>query len=132
MPNHGLQSLPDDLDGLKSPHVSFSSAAASPLESSHDAGAALEERVLGAIKSNAFVVEWYGSDDSGNPQNLPYRRKWFITISLALYAHTTTFASSVFGAATHVMAQEFHLPADAIVIGCTSLFMVGFALSPTF
>ncbi|PIB02403.1 putative transporter [Cercospora beticola] len=121
----------DDLDGLKQPYVTFSSGSASPPQSTTDA-MDLEEQVLDAIKSDAFLVDWVGEDDKGNPQNLPYWRKWVITMSLALYALSTTFSSSVFGAATHVLAEEFALPAETVVLGCTSLFMVGFATGPIF
>lgn len=117
------------LNGVKSPLISIRSGSQSPPESS-DSGSALEEQVLEIIKSKAFVVDWYDADDKTNPQNLPYMRKWLITIALALYALTTTFASSVFGTATVAMAEEFGLSKETIVFGCTSLFMVGFALGP--
>ncbi|KAF2211536.1 hypothetical protein CERZMDRAFT_43307 [Cercospora zeae-maydis SCOH1-5] len=119
----------DDLDGLKRPYVTFSSGSASPPRSTNEA-MEFEEQILAAIKSDAFLVDWVGEDDKGNPQNLPYWRKWVITMSLALYALSTTFSSSVFGAATHVLAKEFTLPAETVVLGCTSLFMVGFAGGP--
>lgn len=120
------------VDGGKSPLISFRSGSQSPPESSDrsDGNAELEEQVLEAIKSKAFVVEWYGEDDKGDPKNLSLVRKWLITVSLALYALITTFASSSFGAATPVMAKEFDLPKETIVFGCTSLFMIGFALGP--
>ncbi len=73
----------DDLDGRKGPYVSFSSGSASPPESSseHDE---FEERVLDAIKSDTFLVDWIGPGDKGNPQNLPYWRKWLITMYVML------------------------------------------------
>ncbi|KAM3419057.1 hypothetical protein BST61_g5012 [Cercospora zeina] len=121
----------DDLDGLKRPHVTFSSGAASPPQSTAEA-MEFEEQILETIKSEAYLVDWVGDNDKGDPQNLPYWRKWVITMSLALYALSTTFSSSVFGAATHVLAKEFALPAETVVLGCTSLFMVGFATGPVF
>lgn len=117
------------LDAIKAPFVSFRPGSQSPSESS-TSNAELEDQVLDIIKSKAFIVEWHGDDDKGDPQNLPYLRKWLITISLALYALTTTFASSVFGAATLALAKDFDLPKETVVFGCTSLFMVGFALGP--
>ncbi|USW48133.1 Putative major facilitator superfamily, MFS transporter superfamily [Septoria linicola] len=120
-----------DFDGLKSPYVSFSSGSASPPESSSD-DAEFEERILETIKSDTFLVDWIGPGDKGNPQNLPYWRKWLITMSLALYALSTTFSSSVFGAATKVIAMEFDMPASTVVLGCTALFMMGFAMGPIF
>ncbi|KAF2172656.1 hypothetical protein M409DRAFT_49205 [Zasmidium cellare ATCC 36951] len=120
------------LDGAKSPLISFRSGSQSPPESSDRSldPEELEEQVLEVIRSKTFVVDWCDEDDKGDPKNLPLVRKWLITVSLALYALVTTFASSSFGAATPVIAKEFDLPPKTVVFGCTSLFMVGFALGP--
>ena len=120
----------DGLTSLKSAIQSVSVASNSSQEPSCD-DALLEERVLESIKGDNFRIDWLGPDDKGSPQNLPYWRKWLITVSLAMYALSTTFASSVYGAATHAIAEEFHLSAETVVLGCTSLYMVGFAMGPT-
>ena len=92
--------------------------------------AAFEEKVIEKIRSDAFVVDWYGPDDPGHPQNLPQWRKWAITMSMALHVLSTTFASSVFSAASRVTAIEFGVRVEVTVLA-TSLFMVGFAIGPT-
>jgi MFS transporter, DHA1 family, multidrug resistance protein len=114
-------------DSVKSPLLSINSVSG---ESSQD-GAVLEQQLLDKIRSDAFIVDWHGVDDAGNPQNLPSFRKVLISISLAMYALTTTFASSVFSAAAIVMAEEFGTTRQAMILGCTSIFMVGFAAGPT-
>jgi hypothetical protein len=91
---------------------------------------AFQEQVLEIIKGDAFVVDWYGPDDPGHPQNLPRWRKWAITMSMALHVLSTTFASSVFSAASRATAIEFHVDLEVTVLA-TSLFMVGFAVGPT-
>lgn len=91
----------------------------------------LEEQVLAVVKSDAFLVDWYGPRDAGNPLNWSMTRKVLISLSLALYALITTFASSVFGAASPVMAREFGVPLSSMVFGCSSTFMLGFATGPT-
>ncbi|KAF7197973.1 Cercosporin MFS transporter CTB4, partial [Pseudocercospora fuligena] len=98
--------------------------------SDSDRSVEVEEDVLQIIRSDSFVVDWYGQDDKGNPQNLPLWRKWSITMILALYVLSTTFSSSVFSAAAAVTAQEFHVKVETMVFGGTSLFMIGFALGP--
>ena len=98
--------------------------------SDSDRSVEVEEDVLEIIRSDSFVVDWYGQDDKGNPQNLPLWRKWSITMILALYVLSTTFSSSVFSAAAAVTAQEFHVKVETMVFGGTSLFMIGFALGP--
>ncbi|KAM0702778.1 hypothetical protein Q7P35_010210 [Cladosporium inversicolor] len=90
----------------------------------------LEETVLGRIKGDSYIVTWYGPDDKGNPQNLSLWRKWLVTMSVALYFLTTTFASSVFSAAVVVTAKEFGVCVETMVISGTSMFMVGFDTGP--
>lgn len=75
----------------------------------------LEEQVLGRIKGDSYIVTWYGPDDKGNPQNLPLWRKWLVTMSVALYVRTTTFASSVFSAAMVETAKEFDVSVETMV-----------------
>ena len=104
-------------------------AAHDPVIHSQEDGA-FEESVIEIIKSDAFLVDWYGPDDPGHPQNLPRWRKWAITMSMALHVLSTTFASSVFSAATRATALEFGVSVEVTVLA-TSLFMVGFAVGPT-
>ncbi|KAI9695997.1 MAG: Cercosporin MFS transporter ctb4 [Bogoriella megaspora] len=89
----------------------------------------LKESAIGLIRSDAFVVDWYGPDDPGHPQNLPRWRKWAITMSMALHVLSTTFASSVMSAATRPTAAEFGVSIEVTVLA-TSLFMVGFGVGP--
>jgi hypothetical protein len=109
---------------------SFSSTSSSSPPHPPAEDAALEESILGKIKGDSYVVNWYGDDDAGNPQNLPKWRKWLSTMSLALYVLTTTFASSVFSAAAAATAEEFGTSVETMVFGGTSLFMMGFATGP--
>ena len=90
-------------------------AIASASSSQDDIGDGLEEQVLNRIKGDSYVVTWYGTDDKGNPQNLPLWRKWLVTMSVALYVLTTTFASSVFSAAVVATAKEFGVSVETMV-----------------
>lgn len=127
--------LSPDLAIMPSPRRKNTDTAKTPLinetpvsSSSSSSDAALEERVLEVIKGPSFVVDWYGPSDVGNPQNLPRWRKWLITMSVALYVLTTTFASSVFSAAAGVTAIEFGVGVETMVGAGTSMFMLGFAV----
>lgn len=97
---------------------------------SSSSDAAFEERLLETIKGPTYLVDWYGPSDAGDPQNLPRWRKWLITMSIALYVLTTTFASSVFSAAAVVTAGEFSVGVETMVAAGTSMFMLGFAVGP--
>jgi hypothetical protein len=103
---------------------------ASPSSSYDDISDQLEEQVLGRIKGDSYLVTWHGPDDKGNPQNLPLWRKWLVTMSVALYVLTTTFASSVFGAAVVVTAKEFGVSVETMV--CYSSIDCGLRLQGTY
>lgn len=107
------QSNPD----VKPSHTSTITTRSIASTSSSQNGMAdeLEEQVLGRIKGDSYIVTWYGPDDKGNPQNLPLWRKWLVTMSVALYVLTTTFASSVFSAAVVVTAKEFGVSVETMV-----------------
>jgi hypothetical protein len=107
------QSTLDIKPSLTSTVTTRSIASAS---SSHDEiSDELEEQVLCHIKGDSYIVTWHGPDDKGNPQNLPLWRKWLVTMSVALYVLTTTFASSVFSAAVVVTAKEFGVSVETMV-----------------
>lgn len=113
----------------KVPNGIISSFLSNSSESSqHDP--ALEEEVLESIRGDTFLINWQGPTDRGSPQNLAGWRKWVITVSLALYALTTTFSSSVFNAAGHALAIEYGENDGTVIFGCSSLFMIGFAFGP--
>ena len=90
-------------------------STASVSSSQDDPTDELEAQVLGRIRDDSYIVNWYGPDDKGNPQNLPLWRKWMVTMSVALYVLTTTFASSVFSAAVVVTAKEFGVSVETMV-----------------
>jgi hypothetical protein len=84
-----------------------------------------EEAVLDCIKGDNFIVDWYGPTDKGNPQNLPLWRKWLVTMSVALYVLTTTFASSAFSAAVAVTAEEFGVEVETMVGLVPCIVLIG-------
>lgn len=89
--------------------------SSSSSSSHHDSAEQLEEQALSRIRGDAYVVNWYGPEDKGNPQNLPLWRKWLITMSVALSVLTTTFASSAFSAAAVVCSKEFGVSVETMV-----------------
>ncbi|KAH8429433.1 MFS transporter [Aspergillus melleus] len=75
------------------------------------------------------LVEFDGPDDPENPQNMPYWKKWVLTMTLSSMTMWITFASSVFSTATVVTAKEFNVSTEVMTLG-TSLVVFGFALGP--
>ncbi|KAI1296157.1 MFS general substrate transporter [Xylaria venustula] len=76
------------------------------------------------------IVDW-DENDPENPMNWPKSKKWFVTTVWSTLTFCVTFASSVFSSATDATAKEFHVSDEVMVLG-SSLFVLGFALGPTF
>jgi len=66
-----------------------------------------------------------------DPFTWPNRRKWLVTVLMALCTLTTTFCSSIWSSTIIVTSQEFDTSETAMVLG-VSLFVLGFALGPLF
>jgi hypothetical protein len=52
------------------------------------------------IPSDPNLVDWDGQVGPENPQNMPYWKKWFVTMTLSLMTLWISFTSSVFSAST--------------------------------
>ncbi|KAG5734269.1 hypothetical protein E4T56_gene20574 [Termitomyces sp. T112] len=82
--------------------------------------------------TNAVVVDWDGPDDSANPKNWVFRRKWAATIVVSSFTFITPVSSSMVAPATLQIAGEFGVTNTAIIAMMTSVFVLGFAVGPLF
>lgn len=64
-----------------------------------------------------------------SPHDFSLRKKWTMTILLALCTLTTTLCSSIFSSTIVVTAKEFGTSETIMLLG-VSLFVLGFALGP--
>ena len=78
------------------------------------------------VETKSATIEDLKFDD---PFNFPRRRKWIMTVLMALCTLTTTLCSSIFSATIVVTAREFHTSETVMLLG-VSLFVLGFALGP--
>lgn len=76
-----------------------------------------------------YVVEFEGPDDPLHAQNWPIRKKLFTGAMLGFTTLTAAFGSSIFSAATRVVAHQFHVGTTVGVLG-TSFYVLGFATGP--
>jgi DHA1 family multidrug resistance protein-like MFS transporter len=76
-------------------------------------------------------VEFDGVDDPMHAQNWPLRKKIFTATILGFTTLTSAFGSSIFSAATRVVAAEYGVGTTVGVLG-TSLYVLGFATGPIF
>ncbi|CAI6251048.1 unnamed protein product [Periconia digitata] len=76
-----------------------------------------------------YVVEFDGPDDPMHAMNWPFRKKLMTAAMLGFTTLTAAFGSSIFSAATRVVANQFHVGTTVGVLG-TSLYVLGFATGP--
>ncbi|KAF2428679.1 MFS general substrate transporter [Tothia fuscella] len=76
-----------------------------------------------------YVVEFDGVDDPMHAQNWPLKKKFFTAAMLGYTTFTAAFGSSIFSAATGVVATQFGVSREVGVLG-VSLYVLGFATGP--
>ena len=76
-----------------------------------------------------YVVEFDGPEDPLHAQNWPLKKKLFTGAMLGFTTLTAAFGSSIFSAATRVVAQKFDVGVTVGVLG-TSFYVLGFATGP--
>jgi DHA1 family multidrug resistance protein-like MFS transporter len=76
-----------------------------------------------------YVVEFDGVDDPLHAQNWPTKKKFLTAAMLGYTTFTAAFGSSIFSAATGVVAQHFGVSREVGVLG-VSLYVLGFATGP--
>ncbi|KAF2686452.1 major facilitator superfamily [Lentithecium fluviatile CBS 122367] len=78
-----------------------------------------------------YVVEFDGIDDPLHAQNWPLKRKLMTAAMLGFTTLTAAFGSSIFSAATRVVANQYGVGTTVGVLG-TSFYVLGFATGPIF
>jgi len=78
-----------------------------------------------------YVVEFDGPDDPMHSQNWPVRQKLYTAAMLGFTTLTAAFGSSIFSAATMVVARSYGVSTTVGILG-TSLYVLGFATGPIF
>ena len=78
-----------------------------------------------------YVVEFDGVDDPLHAQNWTLKKKIFTAAILGFTTLTSAFGSSIFSAATRVVATQFGVGVTVGVLG-TSFYVLGFATGPIF
>lgn len=78
-----------------------------------------------------YVVEFDGPDDPLHAQNWPMRKKLMTAAMLGFTTLTAAFGSSIFSAATRVVAHQYGVGTTVGVLG-TSFYVLGFATGPIF
>ena len=81
------------------------------------------------LREDAFLVDWDGPDDKGNPQNWAFRKKVGLTALLSFICLVCTWASAIFSTGQAAAGREFGVGEEVMQLG-TSLFLCGYAVGP--
>jgi DHA1 family multidrug resistance protein-like MFS transporter len=73
---------------------------------------------------DAFLVEFEGPNDSGNPKSWTPKRRWGITISMGLMVFTVTFASSIFSVNIGDVQEKFNVEKITATLGVALFVLV--------
>ncbi|KAI1033430.1 hypothetical protein LB503_008709 [Fusarium chuoi] len=77
-----------------------------------------------------YVVEFDGPNDPMHSQNWPLRKKLITAAVLGFTTMTSAFTSSIFSAATMVVAHEYNVGNEVGLLG-TTFYVLGFAFGPS-
>jgi DHA1 family multidrug resistance protein-like MFS transporter len=85
---------------------------------------AIEEGAHGQAENKKYLVEFDGPDDIGNPKTWSQKKRWAITISMALLVFTVTFASSIFSVNIGVVQEKFNVTKVTATLGVALFVLV--------
>ncbi|KAL0941089.1 major facilitator superfamily transporter [Colletotrichum truncatum] len=77
-----------------------------------------------------YVVEFDGPNDPMHAQNWPLKKKLLTAAMLGYTTMTSAFTSSIFSAATQIVAAEYNVSATVGTLG-VSFYVLGFAFGPS-
>ncbi|TDL15898.1 MFS polyamine transporter [Rickenella mellea] len=92
----------------------------------------LEEGIIIKAESDVTIVDWDGPEDSENPMNWPFKRKWVVTAILSGFTFISTVSSSMVAPAANQVAKEFGVTNTVVIAMTTSMFVLGQAFGPLF
>ncbi|KAF1953411.1 major facilitator superfamily [Byssothecium circinans] len=139
-----LPTQSEDISGLERHETALSRILTQRSQHSNTVGASLKSRAsrkplpaFGAGKPfppplperEEYVVEFDGPDDPMHAQNWPLKKKLFTGAMLGFTTLTAAFGSSIFSAATRVVAQIYGVGLTVGVLA-TSFYVLGFATGP--
>jgi MFS family permease len=76
-------------------------------------------------------VTWDGADDSDNPKNWTFRRKWAATFFVPSFTFISLVSSSMVAPALASIA-EFNITNDVEIAPTLSIFVLAYAIGPLF
>jgi DHA1 family multidrug resistance protein-like MFS transporter len=82
------------------------------------------------VANGAFLVEFEGSTDPGNPKSWTPKRRWGITISMGLMVFTVTFASSIFSVNIGEVQEKFNVEKITATLGVALFVLVCWTSRP--
>ena len=89
-----------------------------------DAEKAVEADAPGELGEKQYLVEFDGPGDLSNPKNWTQKKRWAVTVSMALLVFTVTFASSIFSVNISVVQEKFNVTKVTATLGVALFVLV--------
>ncbi|KAK2627727.1 hypothetical protein QTJ16_002373 [Diplocarpon rosae] len=77
-----------------------------------------------------YLVSWDGADDTKNPKNWSYRRKWAVTLIVSSFTFISPVSSSMIAPAVNAISAEFNITNDVEKNMTLSIFVLAYAVGP--
>ncbi|PBP25566.1 MFS multidrug transporter-like protein [Diplocarpon rosae] len=77
-----------------------------------------------------YLVSWDGADDTKNPKNWSYRRKWAATLIVSSFTFISPVSSSMIAPAVNAISAEFNITNDVEKNMTLSIFVLAYAVGP--
>ncbi|KAF7509834.1 hypothetical protein GJ744_007345 [Endocarpon pusillum] len=95
-------------------------------------GPPLEKKSTTRSVKAEYLVTWDGPDDSANPKNWTFQRKWAATFIVSSFTFISPVSSSMVAPALQSIAMEFNITNDVEIALTLSIFVLAYAIGPLF
>lgn len=77
-------------------------------------------------------MTWDGPDDSTNPKNWTFKRKWAATFIVSSFTFISPVSSSMVAPTLQAIATEFNITSEIEIALTLSIFVLAYAIGPLF
>nr|VWO97204.1 Uncharacterized protein [Ganoderma boninense] len=97
-----------------------------PNNSKEDAGPGDTEGIPDLAGGSTYLVDWEGPDDSENPRNWTFGKKWMVTTMVSAYVFMSPVSSSMMAPASARIAAHLGVTSSTLIALQTSMFLGGY------
>ncbi|KAG7444653.1 MFS general substrate transporter [Guyanagaster necrorhizus] len=96
-----------------------------------DLGVEMAEQIDVALRSDPYVVGWYGDDDQENPRNWSPAKRAFVAFSISLLTFSVYIGSAIYTPSIPGLMTDFNVSQTTATLGLT-LYILAYGIGPMF